>query len=140
VNKFGFVVTVDAFLGATLVLLFIVISFFYLSHVSLTSWDQVDLRNTVNDEAAILEKTNAFEYSINQSSSDVLLAKIDESYSNTCFEVTIIDPSTSMPVIHSLKTGCTKNSSEVASVERSFVVNDDENVSFYIARVEGWIK
>jgi hypothetical protein len=140
VNDKGFVITVDAFLGATLILLFIIISYFYLSQVALTSWNLVDLRNIVNDEAAVLEKTMALEYSVNQSSSDVLLSKLNESSMNICFEVTIINPSTALPVIHAMKTGCVKNASEVVSIERSFVVNEDDRVSFFIARVEGWIK
>ncbi len=140
VDSRGFVITVDSFLGATLILLFIIISFFYLSNVSLSSWNQVDLRNIVNDEAAVLEKTLALEYAVNQSSSDVLLSMINESAPNICFEVTIIDPSTSLPLVHSLKTGCVKNASEVASVERSFVARSSGSVSFFVARVEGWIK
>ncbi len=140
VNNKGFVITVDAFLGATLILLFIIISFFYLSQVSLTSWNLIDLRNIVNDEAAVLEKTMTLEYSVNQSSSDALLSKLNESAMNVCFEVTITNPVTSLPVVHAVKTGCVKNASEVASIERSFVVNDGNSVSFFVARIEGWVK
>ncbi len=138
--KKGFIITVDAFLGVTLMLLLILLSLFFISQTSLSSWNLVDLRTAVNDTAVLLEESKSFENSIKQSSGDILLSIINESPENYCFEVTVLDYPALSNVVHVVKSNCTKNSDTVIAVSKSVVINDHPNVLFYIAKVEGWIK
>jgi hypothetical protein len=136
----GFVITVDAFLGVTLILLFAVLAFFYMSKVSLNSWNTIDQRNLVFDEASILEKSLALENSVINSSSEEILSFLNQTPQGYCFEVTIYSSPDLSPKIHSIKTGCVKSADEYISIDRSFVVRDSDSVSYYIARVSGWSK
>ena len=55
----GFIITIDSFIGLSMLAFIIVISFFYLSTVSQTSWNTVDLIDTTRDEVVVL-KNNKF--------------------------------------------------------------------------------
>ena len=136
----GFIITVDAFIGLTLLLLFVLLSFFFISQTSLSSWNLVDLSTAVNDVAVLLEESDFFENSIKQSSGDILLSIVNETPENYCFEVTILDYPALSNVVHVVKSDCVKNSDTVIAVSKSVVVNNYSTVLFYVARVEGWIK
>ncbi|MFA6268824.1 MAG: hypothetical protein WCW13_03015 [archaeon] len=135
----GFLITVDAFLSVTLILLIIILSFFYLSKVTLDSWDKVDLISLVFDEASVLEKSLAIENSILQSSSENILDYLNNTPSGVCFEVTVFS-STLVPEVHALKNGCVGRADDVVSYERTVAVRNLSSVTFYIFRVEGWLK
>lgn len=136
----GFVITIDSFIAVTLMLFLIVAAFFYLSKVSLTSYDSVGLRSVVFDELAVLEKNSVLEQAVLQSSSEGLLSSLNYSPANYCFEVIVFDSTVSTPILHTLKTGCVKTNKQTSSVERSFVVVDNDVASFYVARATGWAK
>lgn len=135
----GFLITVDAFLSVTLMLLLITASLFYLSQAKVDSWNTVDLKSAVTDLSTILEKNLVFEDSIKQSSSELLLEKLNNSSSKYCFSTTIYNSSLSI-FMSAVKTGCTKNSEEILSTERVIVVNSSGTISFYVARIDGWFK
>jgi len=134
----GFIITVDSFISITLVLVFVLVSFYYLSNVTINSWNTVDARTLAFDEGAVLEKSLALENSIKQSSSEPLLSIINSTPSGYCFEVIVFDSTMVLPTVHAIKTGCTKNSSTLTSVERAFVVRENSIVSVYIARINVW--
>lgn len=136
----GFVITVDAFLSSTLILLLIILSFFYLSNTSLNSWNIVDLKNIVFDCASVLEKSLTLESAVKQSSSEGILLFLNNTPNRYCFEVVILNPADLSPVVDVLKAGCTKYSDEIISYERALVVKNSSSTSFYLARVEGWVK
>jgi|GEM_PF-1091783 len=135
----GFVITVDAFLSVVVTTLLVLLAFFYLSWVSSDSWNVVDLKNIVSDEASVLEKNATFEDSVLRNSSELLEISLNSSPDPYCFEATIFNSSLS-PVIHALKAGCSKTATQIISSERTIVVRDDAGSSFYFARVEGWIR
>ena len=134
----GFVITVDAFLGATLMFLLVILSFVYLSQTSMDSWNTVDLRNAVFDEANVLEKSLVLETAVKQSSSEGILSSLNSTQAFYCFEVSVLNPNDFSIVINALKTGCIKRSTDSFSFEKTLVVNSNGIVSFYIARIEGW--
>ena len=139
-NK-GFIITTDAFIGLSMLAFIIVISFFYLSTVSMTSWNTVDLINLTRDEITVLEKQLVLEDAIKQSSADLILSKINATPDAYCFELSIFSGTNlDVPVLYALKTGCTKNYSQLVAADRTFVVNSDTNVEFYIAKLGGWYK
>jgi hypothetical protein len=140
VSNKGFIITIDSFVSVTLMLFIIVASFFYLSQVSLTSWNSVALRNAVFSELAVLEKDSILERAVVQSSSEELLSALDLSPQNYCFEVVVFDENVSSPLVHALKTGCVKTAKETVSAERTFVVVENESASFYVARGIGWLE
>jgi len=139
VSERGFVITVDSFLSVVVMTLLIVLSFFFLSKVTGDSWNLVDLKNIVSDKSAVLEKNLLFEDSILRSSSELLEVSLNSSPDPYCFEATLFNESLS-PLVHALKAGCTKSTIQIISSERTFMVRDDNGSSFYIARVEGWVK
>jgi hypothetical protein len=135
----GFVITVDAFLSVVVMILFVVLSLFFLSRVSSDAWNTVDLKNIVSDKASALEKSLIFEDSVKRVSVELLASSINSSPEPYCFSITIFNESLS-PILHAIKAGCTKDATEIFSSERSLVVRSDAGSSFYIARVEGWVK
>ncbi|MFA5931468.1 MAG: hypothetical protein WC821_04115 [archaeon] len=136
----GFIITVDAFLSVTLILLLVILSFFYLSSTSLDSWNVVDLKNIVFDCASVLEKSLALESAVKQSSSEGILLILNNTPNRYCFEVSVLDSTNLSPIITVLKAGCVKYSTEIISYERGLVVKTDMDTSFYLARVAGWVK
>lgn len=139
-NK-GFIITTDAFIGLTLLALITVISFFYLSTVVQSSWNTVDLINLARDEATVLEKQQIFENAIKQSSADLLLSKLNATADSHCVEVSIFSESNlTVPTLYALKTGCTKNYSQLVIADRSVIVNNGIDVDFYVAKVGVWYK
>ncbi len=137
-NEKGFIITVDSFISTTLVLVFVLVSFYYLSNISLNAWNTVDARTLAFDEGAVLEKSNALENSVKLVSSEPLLNSLNSTPSGYCFEATVFDSTMSTPIIHAIKTGCVKNSTKLISIDRAFVVRENAISSFYIARVDVW--
>ena len=135
----GFIITTDAFIGLSLLTFIVVISFFYLSTVSLTSWNTVDLINMTRDEITVLEKQQVLEDAIKQSSVDLILSKINATPDSHCFELSIF-PETNLivPKLYALKTGCTKNYDQLVVANRTVIVNSDTNIEFYVAKLGGW--
>ena len=137
----GFIITTDAFIGLSMLAFIIVISFFYLSTVSLTSWNTVDLINLTRDEITVLEKQLVLEDAIKQGSADLVLSKINATPDAYCFELSLFSGANlDVPVLYALKTGCTKNYAQLVVADRTFIVNSDTNVEFYIAKLGGWYK
>ncbi len=135
----GFVITVDAFLSVVVMILLILASFFYLSKVSSNSWNVVDLRNIVSDKAVVLEKNHIFEDSILRDSSELLEASLNLVPEPYCLEATVLNASLS-PVVHAVKVGCTSTPTQIISSERTIILRSDAGSSFFIAKVEGWVK
>jgi hypothetical protein len=139
VSNKGFIITVDSFLGITLVAVFMILALVYLSLIRLDSWNSVDLKDSCSDLVSIMEKKGVIIDALLSSSSERISLVLNSTPSNKCFELIIFDDS-SNNVIHSIKTGCVKNSTSVFSVERSIVLNDGSSVSFFVARINGWFK
>ena len=141
VEEKGFVLTVDAFLSVTLILLFIILSFFYLSKTSVYSWNAVDLRLVTGDELAVLEKGGVLESAIKQSSSEGILSALNDTPNSYCFSLTVYDYSAALaPKLNSVKSGCAQKGNDVSSVERTIISRNASDINFYIARLEGWRK
>ena len=137
-SRKGFIITVDSFLGLTLMAVFMMLSLVYLSLVSLDSWNSIDLKDSCSDLVSILEKEGVIDRALLSSSSEEASFFINSTPQSSCFELVVFD-SLGDSVIHAIKTGCVKNSSSVFSVERSIVLNDEE-INFFIVRVNGWFK
>jgi hypothetical protein len=139
-NK-GFIISTDAFIGLSMLAFIVVISFFYLSTITLTSWNTIDLINTTRDEVTVLEKQQVLENAIKQSSADLILSKLNATPDSQCFELSIFSENNlDIPILYTLKTGCTKNYTHLVVADRTVVVNTDTNVEFYIAKLGGWYK
>ncbi|MGI6589837.1 MAG: hypothetical protein ACOX1V_04220 [Candidatus Iainarchaeum sp.] len=139
ISENGFIITVDSFLGITLATIFIILALFYLSLISLDSWNAVDLKDSCSDLISVMEKNGVIVDALFSSSSEEISLILNSTPQNTCFELIIFDEE-SINVIHSIKTGCVKSSRSVFSVERSIVLNEGEGVSFFVARINGWFK
>ena len=135
----GFIITVDSFLSITLVAILMMLAFGYISLIKLDSWNSIDLKNSVSDLSILLDKTDSINSALLSYSTEGISSVLNSTPNNTCFESTVFD-SGSTVVLHAIKTGCTKSSTQVFSVERSIVLNDNGVVSFFISRVEGWFK
>ncbi|MCX6801115.1 MAG: hypothetical protein NTZ73_02910 [Candidatus Diapherotrites archaeon] len=137
----GFLISLDAFLSLTINMLLILMAFFYLSQVSTTSWNSVDLKLIVMDQIAVLEKSGILENAVKQGSSESILSGLNMTPYSLCFEVLVFNgENLSVPVIHAVKAGCQKSFTELSAVEGAFVVVDNSDVNFLVARVSGWKK
>lgn len=135
-NKNGFIISTDSFLGLTAIAFIIIISFFYLSQISLYSWDSVHLINSARDVSIVLEKSNSLQNSVLLNSNELITQKLNSTPENICFEVLIFESDSSNPKMIALKSGCVKFFREKFAVDRSFIVQDD----FYLAKVQAWYK
>lgn len=135
----GFVITIDAFLGMTVLVILLALSLYFISQANLLSYNSVDLRNSANDLGAVLEKSGALRNAVLSSSSEGIVEIINATQSSYCAEVVVFD-SFEVPLVGALKTGCIKNSQSVLSVKRTFVVNRDGNISGYYARIGVWVQ
>jgi ABC-type amino acid transport substrate-binding protein len=137
----GFIISTDAFIALTLLAFLAVVSFFYLSTITSTSWNTIDLINTARDEAIFLEKQQIFEDAIKQQSSDILLDKVNATPNAYCIEISIFNENNlTVPMLYVLKSDCTKGFSDLATSDRTIVVNSGNNVSFYVAKIGVWYK
>jgi hypothetical protein len=139
IGEKGFIITVDSFLAITIVAVFMILAFGYLSLVRIDSWNSVDLKNSCSDLASVLLKSDSINNALLGSTTEQISSVLNSTPSNVCFEVIVFDDSSSV-VLHTIKTGCTKNSVQVFSAERSVVLNEDSDISFFVARVNGWFK
>lgn len=136
----GFVITLDSFLGLTLLFFLIIASLYYVSQISFSSWNNIDLINSARDLSIVLEKGDYFEDSIIQGSSEILLEKINSTPQSICFEVSLTPENSSLPTIIASKSGCSKNYDELIVFNRVIVVNDGEDFDFFVASTEAWYK
>ena len=138
-NRGGFIISTDAFIGLSLLAFIVVISFFYLSTTNSTAWNMVDLINLSRDEATVLEKQMVLENSIKQSSADLIISKLNATSNSFCFEVTIFSKDNlDIPILYALKTGRTKKFDRFIATNRTVVVNNGGSVDFYIAKIGVW--
>ncbi len=135
----GFIVTVDSFLSITLVAILLVLAFGYISLIKLDSWDSIDLKDSCSDVISVLDKADYLSDAILSYSTENISSILNSTPNNKCFELTIFNSDSNI-ILHLIKTGCTKNLTQVFSVERSIVLNNNGSVSFFIARIEGWFK
>lgn len=135
-NKNGFVISTDSFLGLTIIAFVIIASLFYLSQINFSSWNSVYLINSARDVAIVLEKSDSFKNSVFLNSSELITEKLNATPDSKCFEVSIFGENYVDPKIVSLKPGCVKLFREKFSIDRSFVVDNN----FYLAKVEVWYK
>lgn len=135
----GFVLTVDSFIGLTMLLFLVLVSLYYVSQLNLASWNSIDLKNAVFDELSVLEKDSVLKGAVLESSSEGMLSALNLSPPTYCFEVVIFDKNVSSPLVHAVKTGCTKTGAQSSSAERSFVVDGNNSATIYVARATGWI-
>lgn len=139
-NGGGFVITVDAFMGITLLFGLVLLAFFFISQSGLLAWNAVDLRAAVNDEAVSLQKSLVLENAIKQSSSELLSSALNSSVGVMCFDASVTDLWTSQPVLYAIKNGCGASSGDVLVVNRAIAVRTDAGISFYLVKVGGWVK
>lgn len=139
IGEKGFIITVDSFLGITLVAIFVIMAFGFISLIRVDSWNSVDLKNACSDLSSILESENIISNALLSYSTEGILEVLDLTPSNICFESIIFDSDSNI-VLHSIKTGCVKSSNQVFSTERSIVQNNGGTVSFFISRINGWFK
>lgn len=135
----GFIITVDSFLALTLVAVFVILAFGFISLVRIDSWNSVDLKNSSSDVSSILKSTGTINDALLSSSTEGILEILNATPGNICFESMIFDSDSNI-VLHSIKTGCIKNSTQVFSSERLIVLNESGATSFFISRVNGWFK
>ena len=135
-NNKGFIISTDSFLGLTLLSLIIIFSLFYLSQLNVFAWDSVTLIDSARDLSTILEKSKTFENSVRLESSELIVEKLNATQERICFEVTIFEKNSLNPKLISTKAGCSTQSSEKFSVDRSFVLDSN----FYLAKIEAWYK
>jgi hypothetical protein len=140
-NDSGFILTFDSFLGVVLLFFLFLASFFYISQVNFDSWNSIDLITLARDELTVLEKNKVFENAILGNSSELIRQNINSAPNPICFEASIFeDNDITSPVIIATKTGCDKVAESVFAVNRTIVVNNNDDINFYLVKMEAWYK
>ena len=72
---------------------------------------------------------------------ELLFDKLDSTPNSFCFEVNIFAESNlDVPIINAMKAGCIKSFDEFVVINNSLVVNNNDEVSFYLVKVGVWYK
>ena len=138
-NK-GFIITSDSFLGFTMIVLISLIALSYLSQLNTNTWNNVDLINSGRDLSIVLEERDIFKDSIAQQSSELLFESLNATQNSYCFEISLYEDNESVPKIVAVRTGCTKNFTELIVINRSFVIDSNNSITNYYAKIEVWYK
>lgn len=139
--KKGIVISLDALIALTILFSMILIATAYMSQVSFEAKNSLILRENNLDIATVLEKNGEFENAVNTDKVNSLRSYINKLPNSLCVEIEIFNESDlNTSIMSVLRGGCKKSTSDSATVNRSFLVETNNDVNFFIARTRAWFR
>jgi len=137
----GFVISFDALLALTLLLIVLLLTNSYLSGVEFGAKNSLTLKQNAMDIATVLEKSGEFEWAVQNNKVNQIRSYINKLPNSVCAEVKIFsDNDYSTPALSVLRPGCTKDFDDSATINRGFVERSSGNTNFYVGRVITWLR
>jgi len=136
-NNKGFVISIDAMLALSVMLVLFIAAAFYLAQVKSSATPSLFLKEFSMDTGMVLEKTSLLKNAIEKNSSTELSSFLNKLPKNVCLEVSIFNKDNlESAEITVLKSGCNADYSEKTSIKRGFLAGSPPE--FYIARISAW--
>lgn len=135
----GIVFSIDALIAFTLMFTIILITASYMNGISFEARNSLVLKENALDIGTILEKNNEFENAVQTNKVIELRSYINKLPGSICSNIEIFEENDLDNAIMSvLRPGCQQNFSESATINRSFIVQNDTDANFYIGRTTVW--
>ncbi|MCK4884161.1 MAG: hypothetical protein KAS30_04780 [Candidatus Diapherotrites archaeon] len=137
----GFIISLDALIAALVLITIISISVFNLGQIDYSERNNLILKQNAMDFLTVIEKNNYLEDSIINNRTNEIRIYMNKLPNSICFDLGIYSNSDyENPVLSLLKSGCVSDFSDSATLNRSFIVRQNEKLEIYFARVTVWHK
>ena len=137
----GFIISFEALIALLVFAVLIGASVFYLGQVAPEARNSQLLKETAEDALTVLDKTTVLQNAINSGSSSGISSFLARLPYNRCAEVLIYsDTDLNTVALSTLRQGCEKTFSELATVKRDFFTESNGNLDFYIAELNMWVR
>jgi len=138
-NSRGIVISLDALIALLIFFSIIASSIFYFSQVHYDAKNSILLKESAMDALIVLEKSGTLEKAIQSNKVVGIRRFINKLPNSMCFDLSLFHESDlSNAIISFLKPGCKKNFIDSATFNRGFIVRNDFEAEFYIARITAW--
>jgi len=140
-NAKGIVISIDALIALMLILVIFTLSAIYLGEVNFVAKNSLILKENAMDAITIIEKNLELEKAVKNNDIRGLRKFANSLPNNLCIDLDIYSENDlSNAVLSLLKPGCKKNFIDSATFNRSFIVRDNLQTDFYLAKITIWNK
>lgn len=136
----GFAISIDSILAIFVFFSIILTSVFYLSQIQSTAPSSNYLKEFSMDALTVLEKSGKLENAILNNRSNELRTFLNKMPFQICMEIKLYSASESMPKIVLLRSGCERDYTEMTSIRRSFLVQQNYDLNYYYAELNSWYR
>lgn len=135
----GIVFSIDALIAFTLMFTILLVTASYLSGVTYEARNSLVLKENALDIVTVLEKNGEFENAVQTNKVTGLRSYINKLPSSVCSNIEVFEESDLTNATMSvLRPGCQQNFSDSATINRSFIVQNNTDANFYIGRATVW--
>lgn len=140
-NGRGWVISFDAVLALMVMLVLFVGVSFYVSGAKQESLESIRLQEFAFDVLTVLEKSGKLEEAVRENNATELKRFIEKTQSQYCVSLELY-PSDDINTagISVSKSDCGGKYSELVSVKRSFLVKENNDLNFYLAKAKAWVE
>ncbi len=140
-TKKGFIISVDAFIALLLFFAIFAASTYYLGTAKFSAKNTILLKESAMDALTVLEKNGSLEKAIKENKPNYIRGFANRLPASLCAEVSIFGQNNmAEPVMTVLKSGCKKNFTEPATINKSVAARTGNAADYYIARITAWQK
>lgn len=140
-NSKGWIISFDAVLALMVMLVLFVGISFYFSGVKNDSLESIKLQEFGFDVLTVLEKSGELEEAVKENDATELKRFIEKTQSQYCLSLELYSSSdVNNAEISVNKSDCSGKYSELISVKRSFLVEENSDLNFYLAKARAWVK
>ncbi|MBU1120407.1 hypothetical protein KJ660_00860 [Candidatus Micrarchaeota archaeon] len=140
-NERGWIISFDAVLALMVMLVLFVGISFYVSGIKHESLESIRLQEFTFDVLSVLEKSGKIEEAVKGNDATELKRFIEKTQSQYCLSLELYSSDDmSNAVISVNKSDCGGKYSELVSVKRSFLVKENSDLNFYLAKAKAWVK
>lgn len=139
--KQGFVISLDALIALLVLLSLMVAASSYLAGIKHEAGSSLTLKEVAMDSITVLEKGGTLEKAISTDKVNEIRAFLNRMPANICGEINVYaETDLNNQIFTVLRPGCLKNFKELATIERSVVVENNGSADLYLAKINAWYK
>ena len=140
-QKKGFIISLDALVALLVFAVMLGSSAFYFGQVRFEAGGSVLLKEVASDALTVLDKTNVLQNAVEEGTGSEIRSFLGRLPYNQCAEVLVYsNADLGNASLSVLRQGCEKTFGELATVKRSFFVESNGNLGFYIAVLKMWTR
>lgn len=140
-NKKGFLISFDALLALMIFFIMFAMSTAFLSEVKFEAKNSVLLKERAMDAITILEKNDYLKQATEENDPKAIRRFLNRLPNSFCAQISVFGENDfSSPQMTVLRQDCEKTGSDLATINRSFVVKTGYDAEFFTARITAWQK